>query len=137
MNYNNRGQKWNEGKIKFRRKLKSYRMVTSFTDRQVSGWVMEDAIREIWQNFCNGLKKRFNGELKYKWVPEDTSLPIEKVVAFVGISKDGKISIKFDEIKITQKYRFLEPDHLQLTTTKEIGEISSQPTVYQIIWQCV
>ena len=29
---------------------------------------MEDAIREIWQNYCNGLKKRFNGELKYKRV---------------------------------------------------------------------
>ncbi|KAI8902801.1 hypothetical protein BC833DRAFT_571671 [Globomyces pollinis-pini] len=102
--------------------VESKEIITSFTDSQtLHGWKPEDSLREIWQNFKDGLKNTFHEKVKLEIVDKmGDSCGIE---GYVNDQKVGSVDLRNkDKISIRQKFCLLNESHLQLASSKGNGE---------------
>jgi predicted metal-dependent hydrolase len=94
-----------------------YELVTSFTDKQpLHGWTAEHAIRELWQNFKDGLRKTF-GAVKFSRLEGSPNF-------YVGKDSTGQIvgnvnCTELNQLVITQDQSILTIENLQLASVKQ------------------
>jgi hypothetical protein len=117
-------QEWIAEKRAAKHMVRDEEIVTSFTDSQpLHGWRIEDAVRELWQNYKDGVQTRFKCKIDLRTVYNESNMLIRVSSHLPSGEEVGSLDLSHPrQLILRQKYCMLNPGHLQLASGKRTSD---------------